>query len=104
MAPNRVLRGEGTTPPDPALEFPVKRHRKLGHLRLRKKVHVAVDGATRLAYVEVLPDEQQSKPLAFWCVRWGDSASRGCPVAGSSRTTALPTAMVPGGRPAGRWR
>jgi hypothetical protein len=30
-----------------------------------EKVHVAVDDATRLAYVEVLPDEQQSTTVGF---------------------------------------
>jgi len=30
-----------------------------------EKAHVAVDDATRLAYVEVLPDEQQATTVGF---------------------------------------
>ncbi|WP_420557516.1 hypothetical protein [Roseovarius sp.] len=32
-------------------------------------VHVAVDDATRLAYVEVLPDERKEAPPPFWAAR-----------------------------------
>ena len=40
------------------------------------RVHVAIDDATRLAYVEVLPDEQQGTTIGFlnrtlaWITAW----------------------------------
>jgi transposase len=45
-----------------------------------EKVHVAVDDATRLAYVEVLPDEQQSTTVGFLvrAVGWFDEQGMTC--------------------------
>ncbi|MGE5545337.1 MAG: IS481 family transposase, partial [Solirubrobacterales bacterium] len=53
-------------------------HRITGDRRSRKRgigwdfVHVAIDDASRLAYVEVLPDEKRHTATAFLCraVRW----------------------------------
>ncbi len=44
-----------------------------------KKVHVAIDDATRLAYVEVLPDEQKATTVASWLGLSAGSASRASP-------------------------
>lgn len=56
-------------------------HRLTGDLRLGcsggmgfDKAHVAIDNATRLAYVEVLPDEKQTTTVSFLlsAVAWFD--------------------------------
>ena len=65
-----------------------------------EKAHVAIDDATRLAYVEVLPDEKQATTVGFVlrAVAWFDdqaSAARGF-----SQITAVPTAPGPGEKPA----
>ena len=42
-------------------------HRRQGCSRCAgyEKVHVAIDDATRLAYVEVVPDEQKATTVGF---------------------------------------
>jgi transposase InsO family protein len=44
------------------------------------RVHVAINDATRLAYVEVLADEQQATPIGFLCraVAWFNSQGVEC--------------------------
>ena len=48
--------------------------RRLGSSRGYEKAHVAIDDATRLAYVEVLPDEKQATTVGFLlrAVAWFD--------------------------------
>ena len=62
-------------------------HRITGNRRLGsspgacyEKAHVAVDDATRLAYVEVLPDEQQTTTVGFLvrAVSWFNSQGITC--------------------------
>jgi hypothetical protein len=62
-------------------------HRITGNWRLGsslgsgyEKVHVAMDDATWLAYVEVLPDEQQATTVAFLvrAVSWFNSQGITC--------------------------
>ena len=38
-----------------------------------EKAHVAIDDATRLAYVEVLPDEKQATTVGFLLAEWAYS-------------------------------
>jgi transposase InsO family protein len=47
---------------------------------LLDSVHVAIDDATRLAYVEVLADEQQATAIGFLCraVAWFNSQGVEC--------------------------
>ena len=44
------------------------------------RVHVAIDDTTRLAYVEVLPNEQQGTAIGFWsrALAWFDSQGVEC--------------------------
>ena len=45
-----------------------------------EKAHVAIDDATRLAYVEVLPDQKQATTVGFlmWAVAWFDGQGISC--------------------------
>jgi hypothetical protein len=84
-----------------------------------EKAHMAVGDATRLAYVEVLPDEQKATTVGFLvrAVSWFNSQGMTCRMTTTthahkawtnkgghvSRTTAALTAPGSGGRLALRW-
>jgi len=66
-------------------------------------VPVAIDDATRLAYVEVLADEQKATTIGFLARAVGGFPSRGSPAAGCFRTMVPPTAPVTGEKPVRHW-
>jgi hypothetical protein len=64
-------------------------------------MHVAIDDATRLAYVGVLLDEQKVTTIGFLALAVGWLRQQASPADAFSRKTALPTDQEPGARPAG---
>ena len=63
-----------------------------------EKVHVAIDDATRLAYVEVLPDEQKATTVGFLARAVGWFSQQGITEVGAFYWTVLAPDIVNPGR------
>jgi transposase len=66
-------------------------------------VHIAIDDATRLAYVEVLSDERRSQRSRSLPEPWRTTRATGSRCSSSSPTTAAPTAQACTRSPAALW-
>ncbi len=75
------------------------RSRRAGY----EKVHVAIDDATRLAYVEVLADEQEATTIGFLARAIGWVSEQGITCRRIHSDNGPPNAPIIGERPVRHW-